>query len=143
MMRLDLNSNSERSIVVYDGVCPLCNGAVRLLLKIDNKGVLRFASIQSAFAQSVLASVSMSPERQWPQSIVFLADSIWFESDAVIAILKRIGGIWRIAASILTVVPHAVRDTLYRFIARRRYAWFGRYDHCPIPNPQYQSRFLA
>lgn len=132
----------EGHIVLYDGVCPLCNGAVRLLLKIDKREVLTFAPLQGEFARNALDERGLRVGDEMPQSIIFISDTTSTHSDALISILKEIGGIWSVAAGMLALAPRVLRDAAYRFVARRRYTWFGKYDECAIPDPHHQSRFL-
>ncbi len=142
MSGTDTRKQPKQDIVFYDGVCPLCNGAVRILLKIDKRGLLKFAPLQGEFAQKALNPVALPGANQLPQSIVLLSDSVSTRSDAIIGILKKIGGVWRFAAGVLGLIPRSVRDALYIFVARRRYSWFGSYDECPIPDQQHRDKFL-
>ena len=132
----------DPEIVFYDGHCGLCDRAVRFLLKHDRSGrSFRFAPLQgTTFASRV------PPEQRTnlPDSIVLLAEngSLLIRSDAFLHIFRRLGGGWRILASVLAVIPRPVRDVAYDFIARIRYRVFGRRDDvCPILPPDLRARF--
>lgn len=121
-------------VVLYDGVCALCNGVVRFLLARDRQRQFRFAALQSRFAAEALAP---SGERPDGLSTMFLiadygteGQRVFKKARAVLAVLKILGGSWRIAA-VVGILPTALLDLGYSGIARVRYTLFGRYDVCP------------
>ncbi len=140
----------ERSVkfgvVLFDGVCGLCDRFVRFVLAKDTAGALRFAPLSGKTAAAVLGR---HPEiSRDGQSIIFVrnfetaAESVDVRSEAVLEIGSVLGGGWR-ALSWLRIVPRIIRDGMYRCLARRRYGWFGRYDTCCLPDgPSFQDRFL-
>ena len=140
----------SRFLVLYDGVCGLCDKTVQFLLKIDRKGVLVFAPLQGPTAADVL---STQPELlQGGQDgsfksivVVFDADTpekrVYLRSEGVLRIFGIVGGFWT-AVSWLRIVPLFLRDAVYKWVARNRYRWFGRFDACKLPPPEWQSRFL-
>ncbi len=126
-------------IIFFDGVCGMCNRFVDLILRIDNKGVFRFAPIQGETAKQMLPPLSEAPQ-EW--SMFYLDErGIREESDAFLEVYRRLGGVWWLL-SLLRLVPRSVRDFVYRTVARNRYRWFGRRDACRIPTPDEESRFL-
>jgi predicted DCC family thiol-disulfide oxidoreductase YuxK len=133
-------------ILLYDGVCGLCNRSVQFILRRDPEGVFRFASLQSALAGGILARHGVNPADLDTVYVVVNAgqadEQLAPRSDAVIFILQQLGRIWRVAASILKFVPRSLRDWGYRLVARNRYRIFGRYDACPLPSEDTRSRFL-
>jgi predicted DCC family thiol-disulfide oxidoreductase YuxK len=126
----------------YDGHCALCHGTVQFVLERDRTGAaFRFAPLQGETFQ---AQVPTEQRAGLPDSIVIrTADgSLLARSDAVVRILQRLGGGWRILASILALIPRGLRDAVYDFIARVRYRVFGkREDLCPIVPPDLRGRF--
>jgi predicted DCC family thiol-disulfide oxidoreductase YuxK len=131
------------AILVYDGVCALCNSAVRFVLAHDRRGRIGFAALQSDYADALRAR---HPELEGVDSIVLVrtadgVERVAVRSDAALEVCEELGGAWRLLR-MMRLVPRSLRDTLYDFIARRRYQWFGRYDSCPIPEPDVRSRFL-
>jgi len=133
-------------IVLYDGVCGLCNRSVQFLLKHDKAGRFRFASLQSDFAEKVLGRHGLDPKDLDTVHVVENYDQpderVLQRSDAVLRAGRELGGLWGASASIARVVPRALRDVVYRFVATNRYRMFGKYDACMLPDPSQRSRFL-
>ncbi len=127
-------------IVLFDGVCNLCNNTVQFLIRRDRKGVLKFASLQSDIGQSILEKHHLN--NQNIDSIVFVENNqIYYFSDAPLRIVRYLGGAWWILGS-LRIVPRVVRDGVYKWIARHRYRWFGKQAHCILPRAEWKNRFL-
>lgn len=127
------------SIVYFDGHCNLCDGFVRFLLARDRRRRYRFAPLQGETARSrlegrftgdALATVVLEEPKRFR-----------VRSDAALAILAGLGGLWRLSA-VLRVIPRPVRDALYDHVARKRFERYGRRDACRVPTPQEQERFL-
>ena len=128
------------NLVLFDGVCNLCNRSVQLLLKIDRKKRLIFGSLQSEKAQSILEQYGVNPAEM--NSILFVKDGkIYRESDAILNICKTIGGIWKIFY-LFIFLPRFLRNPLYRLIARHRYQWFGKRESCLLPSSEWKERFM-
>lgn len=140
------SSGDPNPLLLYDGVCGLCNRLVQFTLKRDRKRRLRFASLQSGFAAAILQRHNLAPrelDTVYFVEHVGLQDEVLTErSDAVIQVLREIGGFWRIAAALLRVIPKWLRDRGYSIIARNRYRIFGKNDTCVLPQEQYRDRFL-
>ena len=143
---LPARRDARRPVLLYDGECGLCNGVVRLLLREDASGRLRFAPLQSEPGQEYLRAAGL-PTADF-DSLVFVPD--WNESgsqsqllrtDGVLAALDELGGAWRVI-SWLRIVPAALRDPFYKLVARTRYALFGTYQPGPLPEPEWNRRFL-
>lgn len=127
-------------IVVFDAQCLLCNRWVKFLLRHDQRRVLRFASIQGAHGQALLARAGLKVEGL--QTLLLVdGDHIWQHTAALLRMFHALGGAWRLAW-LGWLVPATLRDALYRFLARHRYAWFGRSDTCLLPPADYAQRFL-
>jgi predicted DCC family thiol-disulfide oxidoreductase YuxK len=133
-------------VVLYDGVCGLCNGTVRFALKRDRRDVLRFAPLQSDFARGVLAKYHKDPDRLDTMYLIVgwkTPDELLLSrARAVLRILREVGWPWR-ALAILGVLPNAILDFLYNRVASIRYRVFGKYDTCPLPDPSSRRKFLA
>jgi len=134
--------DEKTEVLFYDGHCALCHGAVKFVLKHDRSGnAFRFAPLQG---ETFKTQVSAELRAGLPDSIVIqTADgALLARSDAAIHILRRLGGVWKTLAALLAVVPRAVRDSAYNFIARIRYRVFGtREDLCPVATPAQRARF--
>jgi predicted DCC family thiol-disulfide oxidoreductase YuxK len=133
-------------ILLYDGICGLCNRFVQFILRRDRNAIFRFASLQSPPAARILDRHSVNPtvldtvyvvlNRELPN------ETLLSRSDALIFVLKQLKGIWRVAASFLQLLPKFLRDRAYNAVARHRYRIFGRTDVCPLPREADRSRFL-
>ena len=132
-------------IVLYDGVCGLCNHLVQFLLKRDTNDRFRFASLQSNFAQNLLRQHGADPHDL--DTVYVVKDyrqpeeSLLARSDAVLYMLKQLDGLWK-WAGIGRVLPKALRDAAYKIVARNRYRVFGKYESCMLPEPKDRQKFL-
>jgi predicted DCC family thiol-disulfide oxidoreductase YuxK len=149
---------SSNPIILYDGVCGLCNRLTQFVLRHDHGhnhdhahnddkvAVFRFASLQSPFAATILKRHAANSQDLDTLYVVLNAgqpeERLVSRSDAMIFVLKQLGGTWRIWGQILTVIPRPLRDWGYRLIARNRYRLFGRFDTCPIPSQKHRERFI-
>lgn len=131
-------------IVLFDGVCNLCNGAVRFLLDRDRRAVLRFAALQSEVGRGLLGALGVELGEEGDPGTVYLIEKghLYQRSTAALRVTRYLTGLWP-AASGLLVVPRFVRDAIYDLIASRRYRWFGRSDACRIPTPEEAARFYG
>ena len=132
-------------IVLFDGVCALCDRTVQFLLKRDKQGVLKFAPLQGPTAAAIL---KRHPEiEDNTRSVIFVQnydtarEFISVRSQAILDCVSTLGGAWRVASG-LRIVPLFLRDGFYNFIARKRYRWFGKYDECIVPPPERKERFM-
>lgn len=127
-------------IIAYDARCGLCHGFVRLLLRHDRHGRLRFAGSTSVRGAAIFAEAGLDPAD--PAAMVTLIDGRHhMGADGAIAALVALGGGWRLVA-LLRLVPAAVRRAGYRWIAANRLRWFGAASGCPTPRPDWAARFL-
>jgi predicted DCC family thiol-disulfide oxidoreductase YuxK len=132
-------AQEEKSIVLFDGVCNLCNSAVQFIIRRDHGSRFRFASLQSDKGRSLLAD---RPDLHGLDSIILIENGQYFtQSSAALRIARRLDGPWR-ASGILLIVPRWLRDPLYRWIARNRYRWFGKQQSCMLPTAEMKGRFL-
>lgn len=132
-------------LVLYDGVCGLCDRFVQFLIRIDRHDRLRFAALQSPLGARVLISASMDPSAL--STVVVVPDfggeseRIFVRSDAAIFAIASVGGAFG-AFRLFRAVPRFLRDAAYGAIARTRYRVFGRLDSCPVPTPAMRAKFL-
>jgi predicted DCC family thiol-disulfide oxidoreductase YuxK len=136
----------ENPIILYDGVCGLCNSLVQFLLKHDKQGRLRFASLQSDFAEKVLRRHGFDAKDLDTVHVVENYDQpderVLQRSDAILRAGRELGGFWTASSSVARIVPRPLRDLVYRLVATNRYRVFGKYDTCMLPEPNQRSRFL-
>jgi len=134
----------EHPVLLYDGVCGLCNRTVQFVLRHDREKKFRFAPLQSDFAARVLGKkgVSASDLNSF-YIVVFRGEDVLLErSDAAIFLMNELPGIWPTVACVLRLFPRAIRDWGYRVIARNRYRLFGKYETCPVPSEAERERFI-
>ena len=131
------------ALILFDGVCNLCNGFVQCVIQHDPAAKFEFAALQSAAGQAVLAAHGLNANAiaTEPDSVLLELDGqLYSHSEAVLRIARALGGPWRLLLAGY-VLPRAWRDAAYRFVARHRYRWFGRQDSCWLPTPALKARF--
>jgi predicted DCC family thiol-disulfide oxidoreductase YuxK len=132
-------------LVLYDGVCGLCDRFVQFLLRIDREDRLRFAALQGPIGTKILAQAGRTADAL--STVIVVVDyeqdapRLLERSDAALFAIASGGGVYR-AASALRLVPRFIRDAAYDLIARTRYRIFGRFDACPVPAPRTRAKFL-
>ena len=127
-------------IVLFDGVCNLCNRSVDFIIRHDRSGTIRFAAQQSETGQRLLAEHGLAAAGG--QTMVVITDGgVYTQSTAALRIARRLGWPWSLWYGLI-VVPRILRDPVYRCIARHRYRWFGRRDTCRVPTEAERARFL-
>jgi predicted DCC family thiol-disulfide oxidoreductase YuxK len=131
----------DHPIVLFDGVCNLCNASVNFLIDRDPSSTLRFASLQSDAARDLLMQFGPTPLGD-PDSMLLIEGGRTYErSTAALRIVRHLSGAWRILG-VLLVIPRPLRDAVYRLVAANRYRWFGKSDVCRVPTPELRARFL-
>ncbi len=132
-------------IVLYDGICGLCNRLVQFLLKRDTHDRFRFASLQSEFANNLLTHHGLDPNDL--DTVYVVKDHgqsderLLARSDAVLFMLTQLGGFWQVAR-LARALPGALRDAVYKVVARNRYRIFGKYESCMLPEAKHRAKFL-
>ncbi|MCY7290769.1 MAG: thiol-disulfide oxidoreductase DCC family protein [Ferruginibacter sp.] len=130
----------QHPVILFDGVCNLCNGAVQFVIKRDNKKQFMFASLQSEAGQHLLKKFQL-PLQSFDSFVLIQNEKAYFKSTAALMIAKQLSGITKILYGFI-IVPAFVRNAVYNFIAKNRYKWFGKKDNCIIPTPALTARFL-
>jgi predicted DCC family thiol-disulfide oxidoreductase YuxK len=131
----------QPAIILFDGVCNLCNGFVQFIIRHDSAGHFQFTSLQSEAGQKLLAQYGTTVAAS-PETVVLIEQGrLYTHSTAVLHILSGLCGAWQLFYAGL-LMPRVVRDALYRFVARHRYQWFGQQDACMLPTPELAQRFL-
>lgn len=127
-------------VVLFDGVCNLCAGSLPWLLRMDRHDRLRFGTLQSEAGSELLRQCGLSGD--YDESMVVVeGDRAYTESDAVVRIAWLLGFPWALG-SVASLVPKAIRDRAYRFLANNRYDWFGKREQCLVPDGELRSRFI-
>jgi len=131
--------NSEHNIILFDGICNLCNSVVQFIIKHDKKNKFVFASLQSDVAKQLLSEINLKPSLE---TIIMLRGKTYFDkSDAVFEIIKHLSGVWKLMY-VFRIVPRFIRNAIYRWIANNRYKLFGKRKSCYLPTPELRAKFL-
>lgn len=133
-------SDLPSPILLFDGVCNLCNASVQWVIGRDTEGIFRFASLQSATGQAFLKQYALPADLN---TVVMIKDGkAYTRSDVPLQLFKMLGGWWQLLF-VFTIIPRFVRDAVYDLIAKNRYRWFGKKETCWLPDPEMKDRFLA
>ena len=133
--------NQDKEIIVlFDGVCNLCNGFVNFIIKQDKKAIIKFATLQSEIAKEIL-KVHHINQLELNSVIVLIDDKIYTKSSAALMILKELGGVWKMFFAFY-IIPKFIRDFFYNIVAKYRYVLFGKKEICIIPSQEIVNRFI-
>lgn len=130
----------DKIILLFDGVCNLCDGLVQYVIKHDKKDIFRFDSLQSENGMAILKHLGVDPEKMDSMVVYVPGKAYYVQSDAALEIGKHVG--WKIPAVLAQVFPKSLRDAVYRYVARNRYKWYGKKDQCMLPTPEIRAKFL-
>ena len=126
-------------IILFDGVCNLCNTSVKFIIKRDSEGQFKFASLQSETGQTLLRMHGLNKDLS---SFVLLEDDkVYLKSSAALRVCRKLDSAWPILSH-FRFLPPFIRDFLYDFVAKNRYKWFGKEESCLVPSPEWKQRFL-
>ncbi len=129
----------NQAIILFDGVCNLCNNSVQFIIRHDKDAYFKFASLQSDFGRQLKEAKQIPND---VDSIILVENGkVYMQSSAILHIARHLDGAWKLAAAAL-FIPRPIRDIIYRYVARNRYRWFGRQDQCMLPSPDLKERFL-
>jgi predicted DCC family thiol-disulfide oxidoreductase YuxK len=131
----------NKKVILFDGVCNLCNNAVKIVLKYDHKNTFIFTAIQSESGRQILKTLEIDPLKT--DSIILFEPGVCYEikSTAALCILNDFGGLWKIS-KIGFILPIRLRDLIYDYIAKNRYRWFGKKNECMVPSKETKAKFL-
>jgi len=132
--------NLSQSIVLFDGVCNLCNRAVQFIIKRDKKKQFLFASLQGKAGNKLLQKFDL-PANLFNSFILVEGDKVYTRSTAALRVAKKLSGGWKLLYGLM-IVPGFIRNAVYNLIAKNRYKWFGKREECMIPTPELKERFL-
>ena len=131
----------DKKIILFDGVCNLCENSVQYVIKHDKKDLFRFVALQSDLGQKILKHIGINSAHI--DSIVLYQPGVayFYKSTAAIEIAKGLSGFFSMA-SIFRILPSGLRDTIYDYVATNRYKWYGKKESCLLPTPELMSKFL-
>ena len=132
--------NSEKPIILFDGVCNLCNNAVQFVIKHDSADKFMFAALQSATGQQLLQEYNL-PTAGFNSFVLIQNGEVFLKSTAALQVAKQLTGPVKFLYGFI-IVPPFIRNGVYTFIAKNRYKWFGKKDSCMIPTASLKAKFL-
>lgn len=132
----------DKKIILYDGVCNLCNASVQFVIKRDTKDVFRFVPLQSHLGNKILNHIGIN--REQTESIVLYepGKAYFYKAEAALKIINEFGGLYYLL-NILQILPKFISNTVYDYIAKNRYRWYGKQESCMMPTPELAAKFLA
>lgn len=131
-----------KKIILFDGVCNLCNGVIQFVIKRDKKDIFRYAALQSELGEQLTKERGIDTSKVDSFVLIEPGTAYFIKSDAALEIAGDLKGLWPVF-TIFKWVPTSIRNVVYDFVARNRYKWFGRKDQCMIPTPELQAKFLG
>ena len=131
----------EHPILLFDGVCNLCNSTVQFVIRQDKHAAFRFASLQSEVGKNLLEEYKVE-EKNLNSVILIHKGHYYAYTDAVLEMLRLLGGFWQITY-VFKLIPRVLRNSIYRFVAANRYRWFGKQESCWLPTAELKERFLT
>ena len=135
-----MENTTEKPVILFDGVCNLCNGAVQFIINRDDKAKFMFASLQSDFGQQLLEKHNLN-KTDFDSFILMENNIIYKKSTAALRMFSGLGGLWKLSYG-LFIFPEFIRNFVYDFVAKNRYRFFGKKDACMIPTPALKARFF-
>lgn len=133
-------NNLKGPVVLFDGVCNLCNDSVKFIIKRDPKCIFKFSPLQSEFGLNTLKDMGLA-SNSLETFILIESGKYYIRSEAALRVVRRLSGLWPLVFGFI-IVPRPLRDWVYRYIARNRYKWFGKRDECMVPSPEDRERFV-
>ena len=135
------NLPKGKKIILFDGVCNLCSNAVQYVIEHDKKDIFRFVALQSDLGIEILNHIGIDTKNV--DSIVLYDPGVayYYKSTTAIEIAKEFGGIFHLG-TIFKIIPAALRNLAYDYVARNRYQWYGKKESCMIPTPELKAKFL-
>ncbi|MXN90674.1 DUF393 domain-containing protein [Flavobacterium sp. Sd200] len=135
------NLPKDKKIVLFDGVCNLCDSTVQFLIKRDKKDIFRFVPIQSALGQQIIKHIGIDTSKTDSIILYEPGQAYYYKAEAAIKIAKELGGVYSVL-NIFSILPKSLNNLVYDYVARNRYKWYGKKDACMMPTPQMKAKFL-
>ena len=135
------NLPKDKKIILFDGVCNLCDATVQFLIKRDKKDIFRFVAIQSDLGQEIIQHIGIDTSKTDSIILYEPGHAYYYKAEAALKISKELGGIYALLG-IFTLLPNAVTNIVYDYVARNRYKWYGKKEACMIPTPEMKAKFL-
>ncbi|MBK8600385.1 MAG: DUF393 domain-containing protein [Flavobacterium sp.] len=130
-----------KKIILFDGLCNLCDSSVQFVIKHDSNDQFRFVALQSDLGQKIISHIGINEKNI--DSVVLYEPGIayYYKSNAALQVAKNLGGLFHLG-TVFRIIPTTLRNALYDYIAKNRYSWYGKKQHCMIPTPELKAKFL-
>jgi predicted DCC family thiol-disulfide oxidoreductase YuxK len=137
-----MNLPENKQIILFDGVCNFCDASVQFVIKHNKKDIFRFVALQSDLGQEIIQHIGIQSKNI--DSVILFVPGVayYYKSNAVLEIAKNLGVFFHFG-TIFKIIPTAVRNVLYDYIAKNRYAWYGKKESCMVPTPELKAKFLV
>ena len=136
-----MNLPVNKQIIFFDGICNLCEQSVQFIIKHDKNDIFRFVALQSDLGQEILQYIGIADKNIDSIILYIPGKAYYYKSSAAIEIAKNLGGFWHYG-TIFRVIPTAIRNNIYDYIAKNRYKWYGKKESCLIPTQKLEAKFL-
>jgi predicted DCC family thiol-disulfide oxidoreductase YuxK len=131
----------QQPVILFDGVCNFCNGAVNFVIKRDKKALIQFAPLQSEKGRMFSKQFGFSEEDM--KTFLFIEEGkVYTKSTAALKVCRYLGALWPLCYGFM-IVPKFIRDGIYNWVAKNRYKWFGKKETCMMPTPEVRTRFIG
>ncbi len=136
-----LDLPAGKKIILFDGLCNLCDSSVQFVIKHDSNDQFRFVALQSDLGQKIISHIGINEKNI--DSVVLYEPGIayYYKSNAALQVAKNLGGLFHLG-TVFRIIPTTLRNALYDYIAKNRYSWYGKKQHCMIPTPELKAKFL-
>ncbi|MCZ4244751.1 thiol-disulfide oxidoreductase DCC family protein [Pedobacter punctiformis] len=131
----------DQPVILFDGVCNLCNASVQFVIEHDSKQLFKFAALQSDYAREVLKPFKVNPE-ELNTTMLIENGKLYKRSSSALRVAKHLNGLWPMLYGFM-IIPKFIRDWVYDIIANNRYKWWGKQESCWVPTPELKSRFYS
>lgn len=136
-----INLPQNKKIILFDGVCNLCDSSIQFIIKHDKKDIFRFTALQSELGQEIIQYIGVDVSKIDSIILYEPGNAYYHKAEAALKIAKELGGIYT-AISWFSVLPNFLTNSVYDYIAKNRYKWYGKKDACMIPTPELKAKFL-
>ena len=135
------NYLKNKHIILFDGVCNLCNNAVNKVIQLDKKNTFTFCALQSKKGQEIINDLKIDTQKIDSIILYIPGEAYYIKSEAALKIMNDFGGFWKLL-QVFRYMPTSLNNLIYDFIAKNRYRWFGKKETCRIPTPELKAKFL-
>jgi predicted DCC family thiol-disulfide oxidoreductase YuxK len=135
------NLPKNKKIILFDGVCNLCDATVQFLIKHDKKDIFRFVAIQSEIGRQIIKHIGIDTSKTDSIILYEPGNAYYYKAEAALKIANQLGGVYSLL-SVFLLLPKRLSNVVYDYIARNRYKWYGKKNDCMIPTPAMKSKFL-